>query len=307
MRQFKLGGIVAAPYTAFDADGALNLAAVQRQAEALVHAGVVGAFVCGTTGEGMSLTTAERMDVARRWTEVAGGRLKIVVHVGHNSQRDAVALAAHARQVDAAAVAALPPFFYKPANVEQVVEFMRPVAAAAGDLPFYYYHIPSMTGVALSMVELLRIAADRIPTLRGIKFTHGDLMEFQCCRAAAGGGFEIAWGFDEMLLGALAVGAEAAVGSTYNYAAPLYQKMIRSFHAGDHDTARACSQTAGEMVAVLLEHGVLRAGKAAMRMIGADCGPPRPPVPPLGPQSLAAVRAAFERLGVLDWAKGRSF
>src|SRR5882724_1432993 len=140
MSTFELGGLIAAPYTPFDGAGGLNLAVIERQAASLAAAGVKGAFVCGTTGEGLSMTTAERMDVSRRWVEVTrGGGLKIVVHVGHNAQGDAMALAAHAREIGADAVAALPPFFFKPGRVEQVVEFMRPVAAATGDLPFYYY------------------------------------------------------------------------------------------------------------------------------------------------------------------------
>lgn len=306
MSDFRLGGLIAAPFTPFNPHGDLNLAMVEKQAEALVAGGVKGAFVCGTTGEGMSLTVSERMDVARRWVDVAGRTLKIIVHVGHNAQRDAIALATHACQTGAAAVAAQPPFFFKPANVEQTVEFMRPIAAAGGELPFFYYHIPSMTGVSLSMVELLNVAADRIPTFRGIKFTHGDLMDYQRCRNVMGGRFEIAWGLDEMLLGALAMGAESAVGSTYNYAAPLYLKMIAAFQRGDTPAAREASRCAVEMIAVLIKYGVLRTGKASMALAGVDCGPTRAPVVPLSPEEVAAVRRAYEAIGFFEWSRVRA-
>jgi N-acetylneuraminate lyase len=305
MSQFTLGGLVSAPHTPLTGSGDLNLPVIEKQARSLVADGVKGAFICGTTGEGLSLTTAERMTVARRWMDVAGKDLKVIVHVGHNSQSDAIALAAHAKEIGAAAIAALPPFFFKPANVEQVVGFMRPVAAAGGDLPFYYYHIPSMTGVSLCMADLLEAGAERIPTLRGIKFTHGDLMDYQRCEKALGGRFEIAWGVDEMLLGGLAVGAQCAVGSTYNYAAPLYLKLIEAYRAGDMATAQQCSQRAVEMVVVLLKHGVLRTGKASMAMIGIDCGPTRAPIPPMGKDEAAVVRKAYEAIGFFDWARPR--
>lgn len=299
MQDFQLGGLVAAPYTPFDASGDLRLSVIEQYAERLVATGVKAAFVCGTTGEGFSLTTAERMDVARRWVEVAGKSLNVVVHVGHNAQREAVALADHARSVGAAAVAALPPFFFKPANVAHLVDFCAPIAAAGGDLPFYYYHIPSMTGVTLPMPDFLEAAAGRVPNLRGIKFTHGDIMEYQRCHKLMAGRFEIAWGFDEMLLGGLAVGARSAVGSTYNYAAPLYTKMIAAFDAGDLAAARKCSYMAVEMVAVLLKYGVLRTGKATLSLAGVDCGPTRSPIAPLTPDELAAARSAYEKIGVL--------
>ncbi len=203
MSNFELGGLVAAPYTAFHADREINLGMIERQAQSLVDSGVKGAFICGTTGEGLSMTTAERMDVAQRWVEVVGrGGLKVIVHVGHNSQRDATALSAHAARIGASAVAALPPFFFKPTTVEQIVEFMLPVASAASELPFYYYHIPSMTGVNVAMIDLMQVAPERISNLRGIKFTHGDLMDYQRCKKFADGQYDIAWGVDEMLLGA---------------------------------------------------------------------------------------------------------
>jgi N-acetylneuraminate lyase len=303
MKEFELGGLIAAPYTPFDAAGDVRLAVIEKQAAFLAASGVKGAFVCGTTGEGLSMTTDERMQVARRWVDVCrGGPLNVIVHVGHNCQPDCVALARHAGQIGASAIAALPPFFFKPTTVEQVVEFMRPVAAAGAGLPFYYYHIPSMTGVNLSMADLLQLGGERIPHLRGIKFTHGDLMDYQRCQRVAGGAYEIAWGFDEMLLGALAVGANAAVGSTYNYAAPLYNRLIAAFRRNDLDAARACAAHSVDMVAVLLKHGVLRTGKATLAMVGVDCGPTRAPVPPLTADEVATVRRAYERIGFFDWS-----
>jgi N-acetylneuraminate lyase len=306
MSRFRLGGLIAAPYTPFDAQGELNLAIIEKQCARLLATGVKGAFVCGTTGEGMSLSLPERMEVAQRWVEVAGGKLKVIVHVGHNCQRDASALARHARQIGASAIAALPPFFFKTTTVDQVVEFMRPVAQAGGGLPFYYYHIPSMTGATISMADLLMVGGERIPHLRGIKFTHGDLMDYLRCQQMTDGEFEIAWGVDEMLLGALAIGATSAVGSTYNYAAPLYNKMIAAHQDGDAETARLCAARSADMIAVLLKHGVLRTGKATMAMIGIDCGPTRSPVPPLTQDEIATVHRTYDRMGFFDFSSDRA-
>jgi len=306
MRDFRLSGLVAAPHTPFDAEGSVYLDVVEDQAALLAESGVSGAFVCGTTGEGPSMTTDERKAVAQQWVNVASRRLKVIVHVGHTCQRDAIELARHAGQIGATAISALPPFFFKPTTAAQAVEFCRPIAAAAPELPFYYYNIPSMTGVSVSMVHLLELAAERIPNFRGIKFTHGDMMEFQRCRAVNNGEFDIAWGVDELLLGALAVGTDAAVGSTYNYAAPLYLRMIEAFRAGDLETAQELGRQVTDIVAVLLKHGVLRTGKATMSLVGIDCGPPRSPVSPVTREEWAEIRAAYERIGFFEMWNGRA-
>ena len=106
-----------------------------------------GAFVCGTTGEGQSLTSDERRQVAARWCAAAPKHFRVIVHVGHASLAEAKALAAHAAQIGAAAVAATPPYFYKPRTAEDVAACCAEIAAAAPGLPFYYYHFPDITGI----------------------------------------------------------------------------------------------------------------------------------------------------------------
>ena len=155
------------------------------------------------------------------------------MHVGHNSQAEAIGLAAHARQAGVAAVAAMAPSFFKPATIDDLIEFLLPIAAEAEPLPFYYYHIPGMSGVRLPMAGFLHEARFRMPNLRGLKFSHDDLVDLQGCVAADNGTFEILFGCDETLLAGVCLGVRGAVGCTYNFAAGHYQHMIRAFDAGD--------------------------------------------------------------------------
>jgi N-acetylneuraminate lyase len=300
IRPAILRGLIAAPHTPMKPDGSLNLSVIAQQAEHLVGNGISGAFICGTTGEGSSLTTQERMEVARRWVEVAGPDLPVIVHVGHNCQADAIALARHSQTVGAAGIAAVSCSYFRPSNARQAVSFCEPIAAAAPELPFYYYHIPSMVGFSLPMTELAAISRERIPTMRGIKYTHGDLMEYQRCLSLADDAFQVAWGVDEMLLGALAVGARAAVGSTYNYSAPIYRRMIAAFNAGDLAAAQADARLTVELISHLLKFGGVRTGKAIMKMIGIDCGPPRPPLQPLNNVEYRLVYEAYQQLHFFD-------
>jgi N-acetylneuraminate lyase len=271
---------------------------IDQQARLLVESGVKGAFVCGTTGEGASLTTDERMQVARRWREAAGDALPVIVHAGHNSLAEARALAAHAQQVGAFAVAAVAPSFFKPAAVDDLVTACAAVADAAPALPFFYYDIPTMTGVHLSAAEFLPRAVERIPTFAGLKFTKNDLIEFQLCQRANAAGCDLFFGYDELLLPALAVGARAAVGSSYNYAAPVYQRILRAAEAGRWDEARAAQAEVLDLFAVVFRYGVLPAGKAVMGLMGIECGPPRPPVRGLSADERRALGDQLKHLKV---------
>src|ERR1700748_3492971 len=93
-----LTGLVAAPFTALNTDRSLNLAMIERQAKLLVDNGVSGAFICGTTGEGMSLSIDERLQVAEKWLTAAPRSLRVIVHVGHQSVSESQSLARHAER-----------------------------------------------------------------------------------------------------------------------------------------------------------------------------------------------------------------
>jgi N-acetylneuraminate lyase len=293
-------GLVAATFTAFHANGALNLSAIERQAEELVRQRLRGVFVCGTSGEFASLTVPERMDIAQRWREVAGPDLEVIVHVGHTCLGDAESLAAHAEQIGASAIAAVGPYYFRPRAVPEVVDFSARVASAAPNTPFFYYHIPSFTGVVLPMADFLPVASAAIPNFGGLKFTHENLAEYAHCVAYQDGRYEMFFGRDEMLLGALAMGASSGVGTTYNYSAPVFQRMYEAFNRGDMGEARHLQGHAISMIEIAVAHGGMPAFKAMMRWFGVDCGPCRPPLVSLDDDQAARLHADLSEIGFLD-------
>src|SRR5699024_4753297 len=161
---------------------------------------------------------------------VSPSNFKVFIHTGHTSLSDCKTIAEHAQDIGAFATGAMAPFFYKPITVEDLVLFTKEVAGAAPELPFYYYHIPSMTGVDFPMVEYLESARGKIPNLAGIKFTNENLMDFKLCQGLDSGRFELLYGRDETLLCGLSLGATGAIGSTYNYMAPLYNQIIDAWN-----------------------------------------------------------------------------
>jgi len=299
--QKHLTGLIAATFTPMHEDGSLNLKMIDKQAESLITNGISGVFVCGTNGESMSLTTEERMAITERWVDVVGNNLNVIVHVGHNSLPDCKNMASHAQKIGAKAIAAVAPSFFKPASVGNLVDFCAEIASSAPDLLFYYYHIPAISGVNLPMVDFLEKAKDRIPNIAGIKFSHENLMEFSQCLSLDNGRFNMLFGKDEILLSAMVLGAKGAVGSTYNFAAPLYHLIMTAYQAGDLETAQAEQMNAVKMISVLIKYGGITTGKAIMKMIGIDCGPVRLPLRNLSKEQYDNAYAELSRIGFFSY------
>lgn len=301
MTHHLLQGLIAATHTPLNDDGSLHLDRIDRFAERLIRDEVGGAFICGTTGEFASLSVDERMQVAGRWRAVVGSELRLVVHVGDTSLPDCQALASHAQQIGVDAISALGPYYYQPRSIEDLVRFTRQVAAAAPGLPFYYYHLPQLTGVHFSMLDYLERGQHDIPTLGGIKYSKTDLEDYGRCISQFGDRFDIPFGADEILLTALALGARGAVGSTYSFMAPLYHRIIGAFRAGNMDEARGEQARSMEVIAVLKRYGGMSAIKACMALTQLDCGPVRPPLCPLTAEQFRAMQLELESLGFFEF------
>ena len=284
---------IAAPHTPFAENGDLALDVVAKQAEHLRMVGVDGVLIAGSTGEGSSLTASERRDLAARWAEAAGP-LQLWVHVGHDSVREAAALAAHAAESGAQGVCAAPPSWFPIGDQEQLLSACADIAAAAPELPFLYYHIPALSRVTLPMAPFVRAARARIPNFAGVKFTHLDPLDFQAVRREQGDACRLYWGCDEQVVTGLALGAHGAVGSTYNFAMPVYRRLQAAFERGDRDEAQRLQSYAALLVERLAAHGYMAAAKETMRYLGVDVGSVRAPLQPLPEGGEDAVRAALE-------------
>ncbi|MEN6384465.1 MAG: dihydrodipicolinate synthase family protein [Phycisphaerales bacterium] len=299
---YSLKGLIAAPFTAMKADRSINLDIIEKQVNFYVANGVAGVFVCGTTGEGASLTTAERVQIADKWCKTAPKELKVVVHVGDNSIDACRLMAANAQKSNASAIGAIAPNFFKPNSVDVLVDYCNQIASAAPELPFYYYHMPSMTGVNFPMIDFLEKAPGKIKNLAGIKFTYEDLMDFHLCQKFEDGRYDMLFGRDEILLCGLALGAKGAIGSTYNFASPLYNQLIDEFNAGNLERARVLQHKSMQMIKIIASIGCpfLAASKAIMKELGLDLGPVRLPLTDINEQFTSLI-SKLEQLGFFDF------
>ncbi len=301
--EYRLKGLIAATYTPMHEDGSLALEQVPAMVERLERAGVAGLYICGSTGEGMSLSGDERRAVAEAYVRTVAGRLPTIVQVGHNSSIEARDLAAHAQQIGADAISAAAPSYFKANSVEVLADCMAQIAAGAPQLPFYYYHIPAFTGLTLDMAAFLPLAAKRIPNLAGMKYTAPTVFEFQACLELEGGRFDCVWGCDEMLLSALAIGAQAAIGSTYNIAAPLYKRIMGAFARGDLAEARRLQLLSVQLIRAINRYPFHPAIKQVLTMQGIPCGPCRLPLPPIDAVQVESLRRDLDVLDFSAWSQ----
>ncbi len=298
----KIDGYIAAPFTPMLENGEINLDLIPDYAAYLIQNGLDGAFVCGTSGEGSLLTREERMAVAEKWIEGSGGQLKIVVQTGGASLKDQHRLATHAEKIGAYAIAAMAPAFLRPQRNEELVAYCKSIAGAAPSLPFYYYHIPSLNFVQLSVMDLLKSANTEIPNFIGAKYAHGDMLEFEQCVQFAQGKFEMLLAKDDLLLDGLILGANSGVGGTYNHCFSLYMKIVEAYSMNKLKVCRQL-QYQSKLFCDLLERyrGNTMAGKRIMKFLGMDFGPNRLPLQSISDQEEIELKRDLEAIGFFSY------
>ncbi|MEM6571943.1 MAG: dihydrodipicolinate synthase family protein, partial [Planctomycetota bacterium] len=290
-------GLVAAPHTPFQdqdgAGGALALDVIPVQARHLASTGVSAVFVAGATGEGASLGADEKRDLFETWAEAGPEHgLRVIAQVGGESVREAERLAEHAGGLDGIeALGAIAPTFQKPATAEIVARCLARVAGACPSKALYYYDIPALTGLEFTAHELGRAFEEHVPELRGIKCSRYEGWHVQDYLRANGGKYDVLCGTDEALLSALSLGVRGAVGSTYNFAAPLFLAIMERHASGEIEGARTLQARSVDLVRALSSYGYLAASRALMEHLGVPVGPPRLPIGGVGgPQRDALLR-----------------
>ncbi len=303
--RFWIEGIVPAVFTPLYPDGSLNLAQVSPIVERLVTQRASALYVCGATGEGVSLTREERMAVAESYLQAVAGRIPVIVQVGHDSLQEACWLAAHAQANGASAISAIPPCFFKVDRLEILLDCLGEICSAAPGMPFYYYHIPRLTAARFDIVELLRMSITRLPGLSGVKYSDFTIFELQACVELENTRFNILFGSDEMLLSGLIGGAQGAVGTTYSFALSLYQRIYNAFQAGEILEAQKLQSHSVQMLRIINRYATastnLPAMKSIMKLVGLDCGPLRLPLPSLTSAQEQELASALDSIGFFTW------
>ena len=271
----KYNGIFTALLTPFDKDGGINEGELIKLIKFNLDMGVRGFYVCGSTGESFLLSKEERMKIMEIVKREAEGST-LIAHIGSLDERDACEMARHAKALGYDAISSVAPFYFKfsPAEIKGYYERL----ADAGELPMLVYHIPALSGVSLSQDSMSAFLRD--PRFLGIKYTSNDFFTLERLKAEYPDKLFFN-GYDEMLLSGLAMGADGAIGSTYNFMADKFVKIYSLFAEGKLDEARKIQNEANKIITILCKIGVMQAEKEILCQLGFDFGCCRHPFLPV--------------------------
>ncbi|GMV96589.1 MAG: N-acetylneuraminate lyase [Phycisphaerae bacterium] len=282
--------------TPYDAGGEVNLRACRQLVARFIREGAGGIYLCGTTAEAPLLRIEERKAIVECVISEAAGQLPIIVHVGHTAPALAIELARHAVDAGADAISSiLPPFFaYTPAQVARywstLVEY--------GDVPFFGYVMQDI-GSTREAIQAWLDAVRTVPRFVGLKFTHESAYRVALLRDCGGPELNIFSGSDQDFLACRSQGADAAIGSGYNFALPVWREIDRLYQAGQVQAAGRLMVRAAAFVGRLTHVDYLAKAKWLLARQGIDCGPVRPPLAPAGELPAREMEAIFNELNDL--------
>ena len=286
----RFAGFFSALPTPFDADGHLIEASVRGLVGHNIALGLNGVFVGGSTGEAFLQDNADRKRMLDLVADAAPDGLTLMAHVGCMHTAGAIDLARHAEAAGYHAISSVQPFYYGYTFAELLGYFTA--LADATSLPLFIYVIPANSGLAFNDDQMERILG--IPNVVGVKFTSRDLFQMERIKTAHPDKF-VLYGYDEMLLGGLSLGADGGVGSTYNVLGAHIRRMADHYRAGRMTEALAEQRAINEVIAVLIRVGVFQGLKVLLNMVGVDVGICRPPFAVPDDSARAALRAVAEK------------
>ncbi|XP_016841820.1 N-acetylneuraminate lyase-like isoform X1 [Nasonia vitripennis] len=233
--KFNFKGIIATAFTPFRHDSvrSLNLEVIPQYAKYFQIKEFGAVLINGTYGEGMAMSTEERIQVAEAWSEaVKETKQHLMVQVGGTNLQDVKKLASHAQNIRANSILCLPELYYKPKTVEELIDYLKEVGEAAPEIPLFYYHSPDATGVNLNMAEFFKKVDNKIPSLGGVKFAVADLDACYKALRAAANRFKIILANNYILPASISIGIDTFMPTSMNVAPDLVKKIVRLAETG---------------------------------------------------------------------------
>jgi len=231
----------------------------------------------------MSMSAAERMQVAECWLTRDNSDQHIMIQVGGAPFPDVIDMARHAEKLGADSILCLPELYSKPQDMAELISYLSIVGQAAPNTPLLYYHIPMFTNVNMHMGKFLTEIAGKVPTFVGIKFTSNDLSEGMEAVRANNRQFRVFLGADTLILGAYALGFDSAIATTFNIVPNVGHAIIKYYSEGNHEAAQKEQEKLSGIVNGITRYGTwVPSMKEAMNIFTPiNCGPVRSPLKPL--------------------------
>lgn len=272
----KFQGIFPALLTPFDKNDNVNEEVLKQVTRYNLDKGVNGFYVGGSTAEAFLLSTQERLQIMKAVAEEAKDKATLIAHIGCISTKQAIELAKEAKQMGYDAISSVAPFYYK-FSFAEIKKYYYDIVDAA-EMPMIVYNFPAFSGVNLTVDNIAEFLTD--DRFIGVKHTSSDYFALEQFKAAFPDKV-IYNGYDETFLAGLAMGADGAIGSTFNLMAEKFLQIRALFAENKVKEAQAVQKEANAVISALCKVGVMQGEKAVMDALGFDMGPARAPFGPL--------------------------
>lgn len=266
--------------------GEINYPLLARLLQRQIDAGIRNVVLCGTTGEASTLSNGEKLEMFRRGKEFVGDKCRIIAGTGSNDTRHAVQLGVAAEQLGADALLVVSPYYNK-ATPDGLYAHYEAIARSI-HIPVILYNVPSRTGLDIPVDVYRRLR--NIPNIAGVKEASPDISKIGRILAACGPDFSVWSGNDDQAVAAIAMGAQGVISVLSNVLPGETQAMALAALDGDFDTAAALNLRLLELTEVLFQEVNPIPVKAAMQLIGYDCGQCRLPLCAPRPETLEKLK-----------------
>lgn len=266
-------GVCTALVTPFLKDS-INYPMLEQLLRRQYDAGIRAVVICGTTGESATLTDEEKLTMFRYAKKSMPEDLRIIAGTGSNSTVHAIALSQAAQDAGADALLVVSPYYNK-ATPEGLYLHYAAIASSV-QIPVILYNVPSRTGVDIPVEVYRRLS--QIPNIAGVKEASSDIRKLARIRSQCPDHFTVWCGNDDLAVAAMALGAKGLISVVSNIEPEITGSMIGAALDGDFDTATALQLSLLPLIDALFQEVNPIPVKAAMAMIGYDCGSCRMPL-----------------------------
>ena len=287
----KFKGLFSALLTPFNEDGSINFDSLGKLVEFNLQNGIDGFCVGGSTGEGLLLSPEERMQVFECVKKANKGRATLIAHVGTICTLDAIKMAKKAEELEYDAISAVAPYYYG-FTLDAVLGYYNDIVNSTS-LPMIIYNFPNSGGFSLTKEIANKLFENE--KFIGIKHTSGDMFTLNQFKTLDRE-IVVYNGFDETLLAGLSMGADGAIGSTYNFMGKKFKKIMNCFNSGEIETAKALQNEANEIICEMIKYGVFQSEKAILTEMGIDMGQCRPPFLPISDECRASMKKIAHKI-----------